>query len=246
MQTKTTELNGINASNESTASEEQEKFIETPTSNMLNRDYKQTYAEFHQPHKIPEQLEVTDFQYCTQCNKNVPLIEFQMHTDRHIAFQLSQQQRIEYRSQLKIKLSPTNQSPANKRIKIESSKSNGTSGRTKPSSSSSLSLDSFFKRTTEKTATEQASSSDTIFDKEICRYCGKLIAIDSIEIHSDYHAAKRLQFQIDQEEGNTSNVKSAKPLSQISKKPQIKSKNNNTNNKVPTNKLKSITSFFKN
>lgn len=219
--------------------EKQQEPNDTHKSDILP-DYKQTYAEFqHSTRNNPEQLEDTTdtaYQNCTQCNKNVPVNEFQMHTDRHIAFKLSQEQRIEYRSQLKLKSSPSNVSPANKRIKMENSKS---TEKTKP-----LSLDKFFKRTTDATATAGTCHSDsTIVDKEMCRDCGKLIATDSISMHADYHTAKRLQFQINQQNGPTIQ-KNSSQLSQSNQKSQLKVKSNKNSNKTSTNKSKSITSFF--
>lgn len=204
------------------------KLIET--NDTCKEGYKQTYAEFHQPTMdgIQQLLSTESMQRCSQCKKNVPIIEYQTHADAHLAFQLSQQQRIEYRNQLKAK-SPA--SPASKRLKLESK----CGANTKVSAKL---LETFLKRQTDENAASAVQ-------KEMCRYCGKLVASDAIGEHMDYHAAKRLQFQFDQQEQQSQRKSNSSPVLLTNGKKSSKGKPKASAKEVKA-KESSIATFFKN
>lgn len=149
-----------------------------------------------------------------------------MHTDAHLAFQLSQQQRIEYRNQLKAN------SPANKRIKLESKSGSDTKVSAKL-------LETFLKRQPD------ANASSSAMPKEMCRYCGKLLATDAIGEHMDNHAAKRLQFQLDQQEQQAQQKSNSSPILLTNGKKIVKGKTK-ASAREDKAKVPSITAFFKN
>lgn len=191
-------------------------------------NYMSTYAEFVRP-TIPDDF----YETCSQCNKKVLTVEMQSHTDMHLAFQLSQQQRLEFRSQLKIKSStspPVAKKPKlDRNINLNSSNSSGgkTVRNTNPSSSSSNikgSLTKYFEQKKEDANDMQVK----------CDECGKYIKMESVAEHSDYHTAKKLQMEI-----NSLNPSGAVISSVSSKNTKGKSKTDSTS------KERSIASFFK-
>lgn len=197
-------------------------------------DYRETYVEFFRP-TIPDDF----FETCSQCNKKLLAIEMQSHMDMHLAFQLSDEQRIEFRSQMKSKQSTT--TPVAKKPKLDrntnlnlSSNSSGnsrvarntnlTSSSSSGSSSSKGALTKYFEQ--KKEETPQSSSVK-------CDECGKFIKIEIIAEHSDYHTAKKLQMEIN-------SLDSDAVISSVS------NKNTKTKSKTDSNsKIRSIASFFK-
>lgn len=199
------------------------------SSNQL--DYTKTYAEFLRP-TIPDEF----FEVCTQCNKKLLSIEMQSHMDMHLAFQLSQEQRVEFRSQLKTKQSTS--SPVAKKPKLDRntnvSNSTGSSSKVVRNTSSSASggkgaLTKYFEQKKEN-ATESSASESSVK----CDECGRFIEIECVAEHSDYHTAKNLQMEI-----NSLNTSTVVASSASSKNPKSKSRTDSTSKK------RSIASFFK-
>lgn len=217
--------------NSSFADQEEKEHEKPGPSNQS--DYKSTYAEFLRP-TIPEDF----FETCTQCNKKLLIVEIQSHMDMHLAFKLSEEQRLEFRSQ-SLRTKPSASPPVAKKPKLDrntnlnvsssggskiarntnSSSSVGGSGN---SSSSQGSLTKYFEQKKEDANEMQVK----------CDECGKFIKIESVAEHSDYHTAKKLQMEI--------NSLSASALisSASSKETKTKSKTDSTSKK------RSIASFF--
>lgn len=165
-------------------------------------DYTHTYAEFHRPSNLRE-LEIPTMA-CTQCQKPVKITEMQTHTDAHLAYQLSQDQRKEFRNQLKTVTKPAIKSPPSKKSKIVA-KSLAPPGIS--------SLDRFLIRKDVSSETEvsvhHADGSSCLNESttpanapdctEICSECNKPIPISCIVEHMDYHIAKKLQVELQKE-----------------------------------------------
>lgn len=194
-------------------------------------DYKSSYVEYLRP-EIPDEF----FETCAQCHKKLLTVEMQSHMDMHLAFQLSEEQRVEYRTQLKkTKASSSASSPVAKKAKLDrnanlnSSSSTGSKvTKTAVESTSANSKGALTKYFVPKTDHVPESSVK-------CDECGKIIPIESVVEHSDYHTAKKLQMEI-----NSVNVT---PIigSATSKNPKTKSRTTDPS----TSKKRSIASFFK-
>ncbi len=192
-------------------------------------DYKATYVEFLRP-TIPDDF----FESCTQCHKKVLTIEIQSHMDMHLAFKLSEEQRLEFRSQLKSKPSTSSSSPPvakkpklDRNPKLNSSSSSGSGNKVARSTDSSSNHGSLTKYFVQKT--------NDVPDASVkCEECGKFIQMESVAEHSDYHTAKKLQMEI-----NSLNVSAAVIGSASSKNTKTKSRTDSTSKK------RSIASFFK-
>lgn len=220
------EFTNVVQQNESAANVEVEP---VPGTSGSNQDYKATYAEFHRP-------VITDdfYRTCTQCNQKILFNAMQSHMDMHLAFQLSQEQRIEFRSQLKTKQQSPNtairkqSSPlattAAKKPKLDRSTNLNLSSSSGSSSSSKGLLNKFFMKT----------NADVPDDSVKCEECGKFIKIDGVAEHSDYHAAKKLQMEL-----NLSDTSAV-----ISSKSNGKSVKSKAGSSTASNK-RSIASFFK-
>lgn len=195
-------------------------------------DYTTTYVEFLRP-TIPDEF----FEACTQCNKKLLSVEMQSHLDMHLAFQLSQEQRIEFRSQLKTKQltsPPVAKKPKLDRntnvsgssgsgSKVASNKSSSSSG-----SSGKGSLIKYFEQKKENAPESPASESSVKCDE-----CGRFIEIESVGEHSDYHTAKNLQMEI-----NSLSTSGVAASGGSSKNSKAKSRTDSTSTK------RSIASFF--
>lgn len=200
------------------------------TSASTSKTYMETYAEFQRPQffeiNIPEVK-------CSQCNKMVKETEFQPHTDAHLAFQLSQEQRLEFRKQLKTTTNTKPVPPAKKpKHSTKSQLNTSTAGSGAPS------LHKFLvKRESSEnlTATSNGDSAELGEDEEMCSECGRKIRISEIAEHINFHAAKRLQMQINQTETSAKRPKVSKSTTKKSNKKTV---NNNS--------IKSVASFFQN
>lgn len=186
------------------------------TSHSEPTDYKKSYAEFYTPANLPQLKEL-----CSQCNKKIPVIEMLAHNDAHFAFQLSQEQRQEFRDQLKLK---TN-SPAAKKPKLE----RNLSANKKPGSQTTTF------NTINKFLLKSSNDSVDVNDREKCPDCGKLIAINAIAEHSDWHTAKKLQQEL-----NDSLPRSSQTMLEMNKQ-----NNSGKVDKKSKGKLLSVASFFK-
>lgn len=201
-------------------------------------DYRNTYVEFLRP-TIPDDF----FETCTQCNKKLLTLEMQSHMDMHLAFQLSEEQRMEFRSQLKNK--PSTSPPAAKKPKLNRStnsnfatnsggggnkigrNTNLTSTSSSGSNSSKGALTKYF----EQQKSEDPSASSSVK----CDECGKFINIENVAEHSDYHTAKKLQMEINSL--NAGAVISSVSSKNVKTKPRTESH---------SKKRSSIASFFQN
>ncbi|XP_037026854.1 DNA polymerase eta-like isoform X2 [Bradysia coprophila] len=190
-------------------------------------DYKSSYVEYLRP-DIPDEF----FETCSQCHKKLLTVEMQSHLDMHLAFQLSEEQRIEFRSQLKTKTSSASP-PIAKKAKLDrnANLNSSSSGGSKVS------------RTTDATGANGkgvltkyfVAKKDEAPESSVqCDECGKFIPIEGVVEHSDYHTAKKLQMEI-----NSLNVA---PLvgSAVGQNPKTKSRTDPS-----TAKKRSIASFFK-
>lgn len=160
---------------------ESSKPIEIGESSKPVEDYTKTYAEY----LIPKQNS-TVFVTCELCEQEINDEEVDSHKDFHFALQLSQQQRTEFRNEIKNK--KTISTPMNKKRKIQTS---GNSTKSKPIDSKLRPIGSFLFKTKPKLA------SDTLSEK--CLVCERFIPIDSLTEHADYHAAKKLQIELNKE-----------------------------------------------
>lgn len=224
--------------------------VPSKPNNTTTPDYTQTYAEFHRPADIEIPTVV-----CPTCNKNVRITEMQTHTDAHIAYQLSQEQREEFRSQLKITTKLTFTSPpAAKRQKSDKKISNVSA------LNNSLSIDRFLIKKDASLVvdvhSQNANRSDeagpsTLFyeppaesvEMETCNECHKSIPITQIIEHTDYHLARKLQMELQREQLNAA---AAVNCDNRLDNNEQRNKINNVKNKKKTiaGSTKSVASFF--
>lgn len=224
--------------------------ISVKPNNTTAPDYTQTYAEFHRPADI-----VIPTVVCPTCNKNVEITEMQTHTDAHIAYQLSQEQREEFRSQLKTttKLTFTSPPPA-KRQKNDKKIPSATA------LNNSLSIDRFLiKKDASQVVDVHVENANIIVEAgpstsfhkppvesvemETCNECHKSIPITQIIEHTDYHLARKLQMELQQE---LLNAGAAANCDNRLDNNEQRNKNNNVKNKKKTiaGSTKSVASFF--
>lgn len=190
-------------------------------------DYQTTYAEFQCPvSTLTLELPSSAMEKCTQCNKKVLLSEMQSHSDAHFAFQLSQQQRAEFRSQIKPKITPP-PPPATKKQKLDRTLPGGSNKQTiKPAGGNSSLLNIFLVKTAAHISSENSSK---------CIECGKTIEMEKIAEHADYHAAKRLQMELN-----------GVPKSAAGKTTPRDSKQKKSNTATSSSRgIPSVASFFK-
>lgn len=212
-------------------------------STSKSTDYRQTYAEFYRP---PPNLEMPK-EKCPECNKMVNAYEMQVHTDEHFAFQLTQEQRIEFKNQTQTSTVAVATPPAAKKLKT--CKSSTVTINT-------FSIDKFLVKKDTSQIGVAGSSSAMDVETETCAECGKNIPIVDILEHMDYHAAKKLHEELLKSEmalnrSATSAMKDAKPKTDAiiggkRNKNKKKSNNNNSNKSTNNNSTKSIVTFFQN
>jgi DNA polymerase eta len=157
----------------------------------------------------PIQVQKESLTTCPECGKKLPESNLQSHLDFHLALKLSQEQREVFRKEVKNKIQT--QSPAQK---------------PKSKAKALPSLAKFLVK-----APEAQSTSDT----RKCNECGRNIPIGQFNEHVDYHAAKRLQIELNKQEMRTvtSNNLSTN-----------KRKRDNSGTSSPSAKVKSLSSFF--
>uniref|UniRef100_A0A182JPC3 DNA polymerase eta n=1 Tax=Anopheles christyi TaxID=43041 RepID=A0A182JPC3_9DIPT len=170
-------------------------------------DYTETYAEYS--FQVPEPtLE------CPQCRKQIPEHEFQSHQDFHFALSLSQQQRDEFRNDLKSKMVPKSPFAAKRPSKPISSTVTNSSG--SGASSSNMSIARFLSKVAPdsvRSSNAGAATSSSGKDEELpenhirCPDCGKFIHVDAMVQHNDYHVAKRLQQELNRLEPPSQSVR---------------------------------------
>lgn len=196
-------------------------------STSSNNSYMQTYAEFYRTPNMPK-VE------CKHCNKMIIASEIQVHTDAHLAFQLSEEERTEFRSQLK--RSHVSKTPIKKRQKTVASNKTDTS-----------SIQKYFVKKQETSPQPSTSTAEAV---EKCSECGKEIPIVELFEHMDFHAAKRLQDElmktdIKASRQNHANSTGKKSLGSSSRNTN-KNKKSDKNANVKNTAVRNITTFFQN
>lgn len=151
-------------------------------------EYMQTYAEFYQPPTV-----TLPKVQCTQCGKQVYTHEIQIHMDEHLAFQLTQEQRDEFRSQLKRATPATAITPSGKKQRTTAGNSKAKTPNNVPSIQKFLMKPDRQEETIDAVA---STSSAANIETEKCAECGKQIPIVDLFEHMDYHAAKKLQDEL--------------------------------------------------
>ncbi|KAL9694444.1 hypothetical protein quinque_013729 [Culex quinquefasciatus] len=157
-------------------------------------DYRSTYAEFQcleQQQPVPT-ISVTT-KPCPECGKNVPEHTLQSHLDFHVALRISQQQREEFRNELKQKLS----SPAATAPKPIKPAAN----QTPKAKLSKAKIDKYLTSAAQNRTASAVSEDATSVAR--CDECGKMVALDAVQEHSDFHAAKKLQLELNRQEMRT-------------------------------------------
>lgn len=197
-------------------------------STSSNNNYMQTYAEFYNPANVVKVQ-------CKQCDKMIIASEIQVHTDAHLAFQINEEQRTEFRSQLK--RSHVSKTPIKKRPKTAASNKTETS-----------SIQKYFVKKPDTSPQPSTSIVDAV-EMEKCTECGKEIPIVELFEHMDFHAAKRLQDELmktdikaNRPNGNSTGKKSLNSA----KRSSLKSKKSDKNANVKNSAVRNITTFFQN
>ncbi|XP_065361651.1 DNA polymerase eta [Calliphora vicina] len=211
---------------------------------QISTDYRSEYAEFAMPEFRPEFLQFTN---CSQCNVKIlnDPTSIQTHKDHHFAQELSQQQRNEFRDEIRTKINSSKSPPSNdsnKKLRkvqllnnsIKKPLAADITKFLKPSSSSSLA-------STLNNDQTQVPVNNNTTNVETCNICKLPISIEEILEHKDFHMAKDLQRKLNQLEVHTVEVVK-KPVSDISRK------NMNSSIIAPSRQTKinakSITQFF--
>ncbi|TMW49602.1 hypothetical protein DOY81_005320 [Sarcophaga bullata] len=210
-------------------------------SNNVQTDYRLQYAEFATPELRPEYLQFTSCPKCGLKVFNEPN-SIQTHNDLHLAQELSQQQRNEFRNEVRTKMCSA-KSPQSSQKNKKSKKGSTTAVK---KSSFNANITKFLKPQLEA-STESAftmNSSQGIENNntsiKICDLCKIPIKIEDILEHNDFHVAKDLQRQLNQLEVHTVSVVK-KQTSETARK----SLNSSVNTSPQTNlKIKPITEFF--
>lgn len=192
-----------------------------------NQDYTMTYAEFYQLPALPK---VT----CEQCGKTVFEHEIQVHNDAHYAYQISQEQRVEFQHQLKRAIPPA--APASKKSKT-------TTTKIQTPTKSAASIEQFLKKPTVNTEPIASTSRDNDGSMVKCEECAKMLHPHEILEHMDFHAAKKLHDEIRRADlanrlNNNAASSTSKPTK--SKKKQTTANCKNTGNSTKKN----IATFF--
>lgn len=164
------------------------------TSSSTKADYMETYAEFYKPTTVIQYPKVE----CAQCGKQVNAHEIQIHTDGHLAFQLTQEQREEFRNQLKRATIATSTTPAGKKQKTAAA-----TIKSKSTANSVSSIQKFFKPGQHDSSVIASTShiqdsrdAASNVETEKCIECGRNIPITDLFEHMDYHAAKKLHDEL--------------------------------------------------
>ncbi|XP_065080903.1 DNA polymerase eta [Ochlerotatus camptorhynchus] len=189
-------------------------------------DYRRTYAEFNRPLCLPEPIKKP----CPECGNDVPENELQSHLDFHFALQLSQQQRDEFRTEIKTKFS----SPAAAAVK---SKPHQPASR-QVTKTKVPSIDKFLATTTAtNTSTEDAVTK--------CAECNKRIPTASMQEHLDYHAARKLQIELNKLEMQTVKLNAfGVNASNTGAGSSLKRKRPSTSDKSQPAKVNNLSSYF--
>ncbi|KAI8122332.1 DNA polymerase eta [Lucilia cuprina] len=189
------------------------------TDNEENKptDYRSQYAEFAIPEFRPEFLEFTN---CSKCGAKIlnDSTSIQTHQDHHFAQELSQQQRHEFRDEIRTKINSSKSPPNNVNNKKSKKVQHLNNSIKKPKNAD---ITKFLKPSTLSSSSiceqNQSSENSNTKNMEICDICKLPISIDEILEHKDFHMAKDLQRKLNQLEVNTVEVVK-KPVSNLSRK----------------------------
>ncbi|CRK87510.1 CLUMA_CG001311, isoform A [Clunio marinus] len=141
-------------------------------------EYTETYAEF-QPQQIPFDV-LNPKEPCIECGKMVARLDMLTHLDHHLAFQISMQQREEFRKSQKPTTSTQSTSTQKVMKKVGQSKSNKTT------------LNTITNYVT-KPDTEDPEDVNELQNKIQCEQCSKFITNEKYVEHLDYHFAHKLR-----------------------------------------------------
>ncbi|XP_052848345.1 DNA polymerase eta [Drosophila gunungcola] len=166
------------------------KFDELDSS---DKNYKQSYAEFAVPELRTDLLPMVK---CDQCGASIPddVRSLQTHRDHHFAQELSQQLRSnerEERMQSRQKVSPKPTPPK----KVKKTAGSGTVANTTVRSTNSITK--FFSTK----PTQEPPSSDSQMQQ--CTECKAYVKNEDMPEHLDYHVARNLQRELNQQDLRT-------------------------------------------
>lgn len=163
------------------ASPERERVVQQVTvePNQPRASYLQTYAEFNPDPLLLELLNPKE--ECPDCGKMIAKLDLVSHLDRHLAFQISNEQRLEFRSQKRTSGSPLT---SNQPISKKTAKAKPRTIKTPVNS-------------IEKYAVKKSEAGDTVpgatEGMTKCEDCQKYIPTAEKMSHRDYHLAKNLR-----------------------------------------------------
>lgn len=168
--------------------------------------YIQTYAEF-QPQNFSIEM-LNPKEPCTACGKMIGKLDMVTHLDHHLAFQLSQQQREEYRNEQRRNISPI----SSKKI-VQ-----------KKTQQKKFQLNSIEKYAIKSTQQETESTENKIK----CEQCQEWIAAEEYISHLDYHYARKIRDEEMKSVSKTSvvvkqSVPRKRPASTQKNQPKLKS-----------------------
>lgn len=216
------------------------KFLEVEN-NDVQVDYRHQYAEYAIPELLPEYLE---FISCFKCGAKVfnEQNSIQTHQDLHLAQELSQQQRTEFRNELQTKINSSKLSQNTLTCK-KSKKVSNTSVKKSISTDITKFLKPQLQPSTSLAFTTNISHGleDSNQLMKICERCKMPVKIDEILEHNDFHVAKNLQRQLNQLEVHTVTV--AKKVTSDNPRKNLNSSANITSHQS-NSKIKPITQFF--
>lgn len=212
----------------------------TSTATATKPDYLQTYAEFYKPSTVS--LPKVE---CEQCGKQVFAHEIQIHTDEHLAFQLTQEQRDEFRNQLKRVIPATTTiTPSGKKQKTTATNSKLKTPTNVPS------IQKFLVKPGQDEAAvgigvASTSTAETV-ETEKCCECGKNIPIIDLFEHMDYHAAKKLHDELmkSESQANRSTLDNTIINKNVTSGKSKKTKKSNATAPNGVKAVKNIASFF--
>lgn len=197
-------------------------------STSSNKNYMQTYAEFYNPANVVKVQ-------CKQCDKMIIASEIQVHNDAHLAFQINEEQRTEFRNQLK--RTHVSKTPVKKKQKTVASNKTETS-----------SIQNYFVKKRE-TSPQPSTSTVEAVEMEKCAECGKEIPIVELFEHMDFHAAKRLHDELmktDTKANRPNDSSTGKKSLDSNKRSTHKTKKSDKNANVKNTAVRNITTFFQN
>lgn len=141
---------------------------------------------------------------CEKCGKNIVNNEkaIQSHKDYHTALDVSREQREEYRQNARNKIISPKQAPPAKKAKLDTTVT---------------SIKTFFEH--------RDPSEESTVEQQPCEECGRLIDVDKLAEHTDYHFARKIQIEM--------NSNGIKMVSKAKKPQQAKGKGKDSKS-VPT------------